>query len=102
MLVEQVNRLDLEPPERGVHDLLDVLWRAVQPALLAAVPIEAELGGDDHLPAKRREGLAEELFVGERPVDFGGVEAGDAEFDGLPHQGDHLLSIGSLAVSTSS
>src|SRR5713101_7707244 len=77
MLVEQINRADFEPLERGLDDLLDVLRPAVQAALLAAVTIESELGGDDHLLAKRSEGLAHEFLVRERAIDLGGVEESD-------------------------
>jgi hypothetical protein len=47
------------------------------------VDVEAELGGDDDLVADGREGFADELFVDEGAVDFGGVEEGDAAVDGL-------------------
>ena len=93
VLVEQVDGLDLEPLERALGGLLDVLRPAVQarPALHAAgvelrVEVESELGGDDHLVAERGEGLADEFLVRERAVDLGGVEERDAELDGRPDQ----------------
>ena len=55
--------------------------------------VEPELGGDHHLLAEGRQRFAHEFFVGERAVDFGGVEERDAEFDGRPDQGDHLLLV---------
>ena len=83
VLIEQVDGIDLEPLERGFRDLLDVLGPAVQARLLPVrVDVEPELGGDHHLLADRREGLAHQLLVRERTVDFGGVEEGDAEVDG--------------------
>ena len=54
------------------------------------VRLPAEFGGDDHLLAERSEGFADELFVGERAIDFGGVEKGDAELDGGMEERDHL------------
>jgi len=60
---------------------------------------EAELGYDRDLIANRRERFAHELFVGERPIGFGGIEKRDAPFDGRPSQGDHLLLIAGRAVS---
>src|SRR5205823_1139849 len=47
VLVEEVDRLGLEPPERALDDLSDVLRAAVQPPLLALrADAEAELGRD--------------------------------------------------------
>jgi hypothetical protein len=64
----------------------------------AGSAVEAELGGDDDLFANRGEGLADELFVGERAVDFGGVEEGDAEVDGFVEEGDHFSFVFGGAV----
>ena len=72
---------------------LDVLRPAVEAALLAGlrIEIEAELGGDHHLSAERRQRFAHELLVGEWAVDFGGVEEGDAALDGRADQRDSCL-----------
>ena len=61
---------------------LDVRGPAVQPGLLAAFDLEAELRRDHDAIANRRERFADELFVRERPVHFGGVEERDAAVDG--------------------
>ena len=75
----------LEPLQRRVGHLLDVLGAAVETRCFAVgVKVEAELGGDHHLVAYRREGFAHKFFVRERAVDFGGVEEGDSEVDGGP------------------
>jgi hypothetical protein len=47
---------------------------AVQPGLLAALELEAECGRNHHLSATRLERFADELFIRERPVRFGGIE----------------------------
>src|SRR5208283_5910840 len=99
MLIEQINRLDLEPLERSLNHTLDARRFAGYTALLAGVAIESELGGDDHLATERREGFADEFLVRERAIDFGGIEERDAEFDGFPNQRDHLLLVGSRAVT---
>ena len=70
------------------------------PAGLAVGVDEAELGGDDDLAAERGECLADELLVGQRTVDLGGVEERDAELDGAADDADHLvaeLAFGDLA-----
>src|SRR5208282_1862576 len=92
-------RLDPEPLERSLDDLPDVRGLAVQAALLAAVAIEAELGGDDHLPAERSQRLAHKFLVRERAIDLGGVEERDALFDRRPDQGNHLLPVTRRAVT---
>ena len=61
--------------------------RLSRPSAPVRVDLEPELRGDHHLLAERCEGLADELFVGERTVDFSGIEEGDAAFDGGPNQG---------------
>ena len=64
--------------------------RLFEAGLLAGLGIdaEAEFGGDDHLVAERREGLADHFLVGEGAVDFGGVEEGDAALDRRADQRD--------------
>ena len=57
-------------------------------AASVGIDIEAELGGDDDLAAEGREGLADEFFVVERAVDFGGVKESDAALDGGAEQSD--------------
>ena len=102
MLIEQVDGLDLEPLERALDGLLDVLRPAVQARRtgprIAATEVEPELGGDHHLLAEGSEGFAHEFFVGERAVDLGGVEECDAAFHGGPEKSGHLLLVFGRAV----
>ena len=82
---------------------LDVLGPAVQArAACRRVELEAELGGDHHLVAERRERFADQLLVRERAVDLGGVEERDAALDGRADQRDHLLLVGRPGRSRSS
>ncbi len=66
--------------------------RLFRPRLRARrrIDVEAELGGDHDLVAERRQRLADEFLVGERAVDLGGVEEGDAALDGRADQRDRL------------
>ena len=57
----------------------------------AALLGEPELGGDDDLFAHRCQGLADQLFVGERAVHLSGVEEGDAEVDRSADESDAVL-----------
>ena len=85
VLIEQVDDIDLEPLERGLGDLLDVLRPAVQPGPLspaAGSSLNPNLVAITTCPRNGSEGFAHEFFVRERAVDFGGVEEGDAAFDG--------------------
>jgi len=99
VLVEEVNGLDSEPLERALDALLDRLRPAVEAGALAGREIEAELRRDHDPVADGGESLADELFVGERAVDLGGVEEGDAAFDRRPDQRDHRLFVAGRAVA---
>ena len=66
--------------------------------MIAATQIESELGGDDHLIAVRGERLADQLLVGERAIHLGGVEEGDAAFNGGLEQRSHLLFVFGRAI----
>ena len=91
VLIEQIDAIGLQPLQRGLGDLPDVLGPAVQAGSADRWPnFEAELGGDHDLVAERRERLADQLLVGERAVDLGGVEEGDAALDGGADQRDRL------------
>src|SRR4029077_10275266 len=55
MLVEQIDRIHLEPLERRLRDLLDVLRATIEAVPLASISrirLEAELRCDRHLAAK--------------------------------------------------
>src|SRR5256885_2030240 len=75
VLIKQVNDAGLQAFERCFSDFLDVRSPTVQPGLFAGVRInfEAELRGDGHLFTEGSERFADEVFVSERAVDFGGI-----------------------------
>jgi hypothetical protein len=77
VLVQQVDAFHVQPTQRVLDGGPDVCGATVQAGRAAAVEREPELGGDHNVLADRGEGLADELFVGERPVDLRGVEEGD-------------------------
>jgi hypothetical protein len=61
VLIEQIDRIDLESLQRGLRDLFDVLGPAVQASLATfGINLEPELGGDHHLAAEGRECLSHE------------------------------------------
>ena len=101
MLVEQVDDLDAEPLQRRIADLTDVLGPAIHAGVFACLGIdhETELGGDHHLAAHWLQRLADDFLVGERAVDFGGVEEGDAQFHRLTDQLDALLLAEAVVVA---
>ncbi len=80
VLVEEVDAVGAQPLQRGLGHLLDVFGPAVQATLGAGlgIEVEAELAGDDHLVAHRLQRFADQPLVGERAIDLGGVEEGDA------------------------
>ena len=78
MLIEEVDGFDAETLERAFDGLFDVLGATIDTgsarAIVGAAEIESEFGGDDCLLAEGREGFADEIFVCEWAIDFGGVE----------------------------
>src|SRR5947207_7683998 len=94
MLIEQIDRIDLESPERCFGDLLDVF----RPAICARLPsvstkLETEFGGDHYLIANGSERFAHEFFVCERAVRFSSIEKRYAAFYRRPNQRDHFLLV---------
>ena len=102
VLIEQVDRLDLEPPERSLGDFPDVRRPAVQAARLPASNVNPNLVAITTRSRNGRQGFADQLFVDVRAVGFGGVEERHASLDGRPNQGDHLLRCPWLGRSRSS
>jgi hypothetical protein len=96
MLIEQVDHVDLESLQRRVGNLFDVFGTTVQPEPARGAvrfDLESELCRYHHLVADRRERRAKKLLVGEGPVDFGGIEEGDATVHRRTQEGDHLLFV---------
>nr|BFE73389.1 hypothetical protein GCM10020092_066900 [Actinoplanes digitatis] len=93
VLVEEVDPVGAQPPQRRVGDPADVLGTAVHAVRAAAADVEAELGGDDDPVAQRLEGLADQLLVDVGAVDLGGVEERDAGLDGATQDADHLVAV---------
>lgn len=62
------------------------------------VDVETELGGYHHLAADGLERLAEQLFVGEGAIGFGGIEMGNAAVMGGANQLDHLALVGCRTI----
>ena len=95
VLVVEVDVVGAEPSQRAVDGAADAGRVAGQPAGWDAVLLEGEpeLGGDDDVVAVRLEGFADDVLVGERPVDLGGVEERDAELDGAADDGDAVGAV---------
>src|SRR5581483_11701108 len=99
MLIEEVDPIGLQPLKRGLGDFFDVLGAAVQASLLAVLDLEAEFCGDCYLITKRRKRFAGEFFVGERTVDFRGVEECDAALDCRANNRNAVLFVNSGAIA---
>ena len=99
VLVEQVDRVDTQTPERCLGHLPDARRAAVErsTALAPGTEVEAELGRNHDLASERRQRVADQGLVGERPVYLGGVEEADAALHGTAQQGDHLAAVGHRA-----
>src|SRR5437660_11046189 len=93
MLIIEIDDVGPESFQRTLDALFDALGPAVLDLLSAGITSDAELRGDHHLSAHRRQRLANELFVGVRTVDFGGIEECDAAFDGRADERNHRLLV---------
>ena len=83
VLVEQVDRVGPQPLQRSLHASADRARGGCRARpVRRALQVEPELRRDHDLVADRLERLADELLVGERAVDLGGVEERDAAVDG--------------------
>src|SRR5205823_6833943 len=69
------------------------LGPAVLHLLPAGITSDPELRGDHHVRAQGLQRLANQLFVGVRTVDLGGIEERDAAFDGRADERDHRLLV---------
>src|SRR6476659_5807117 len=75
MLIEEIDAVGLQSPERRFGYLLHVLWPAVDTNLLSLeTDGEAELGSNHNLVADRCEGFPDKFFVGKRAVHFSSVK----------------------------
>ena len=79
VLVVEVDVVGAEPLQGSLEGGADVRRAAVEvTGATAGVGDHAELGGQHDLVAAVPDGPADEFLVGERPVDLGGVDQGDA------------------------
>src|SRR6476659_158569 len=79
-----VNAVGPEALQRLLDDGLDVLGPTVEatpPLSGGGIDVEAELGVDHDPISYRSQRLPNQFFVGEGPVDLGGVEKRDAVID---------------------
>jgi hypothetical protein len=93
VLIEEVDPVGPKPAERCLGHLLHVLGATVQPVSVSPIDAEAELGGDHDLVAPPLQRAAEQLFVGERTVDLGRIEQGNAELDRAVYRCDRLALV---------
>src|SRR5262249_761076 len=84
VLIKQIDEVGFEALERGLHNLFDVRGLAAEAASVASdwIEVPGKLWCDDDVLAKGSQGLSDELFVVKRTVGLGGIEEGDAAFDG--------------------
>jgi hypothetical protein len=91
VLVVQVDVVGAEAPQGAFDRGADVGWAAVEDTGAAAgVGDHAELGRHHDLVAAAFDRAANELLVGVRPVDLGGVEEGDAQVERPVDRADGL------------
>ena len=99
VLIQKIEPIGLQSGQRSVGDLPDVRGTAVEPRLLAALELETKLGRNHHLIANRAEGLADEYFIRERSVGFGGIEERDATVNRRADDRNALVTAGGRPVT---
>ena len=102
MLIKQIDHIRPKSLQRSFSNFLDVFRPAIQIApscFGCGSSLEAELGGDRNSITKRSQGFTYEFFIREWAVHFGGIEQGDASFNGRPNQSDHFLFVFGRAVT---
>jgi hypothetical protein len=87
MLVEEIDHVRPQSPQASFRRLPDVRRPAVDACLFAVLDPETEFRGNDDALAQRGEGLADELFVDERPVHLSGIEKRNTPSDSVTNQG---------------
>ena len=98
VLIEQVDGVDAQPPQRALAGAAGVFRAAVGADGGVAVPLHRELGGDHQPLAPALDRRADQLLVAEGPVHLGGVEEGDAEVDRLVDRAGGGVVIGVAIV----
>jgi hypothetical protein len=91
VLVVQVDVVGAKPPQRTFERGADVGRAAVEDTgASSGVGDHAELGRHHDLVAAVLDRAADEFLVGERPVDLGGIDEGDAQVEGSVDGADGL------------
>ena len=95
MLIEKVNGLYSEALERPFDGLPDAPWLAGHAAVRPGhrIDVEAEFGRDHHLVPDWTQSFADDLFIGERPVDLRGVEESNAAFNRGVDEGEAIATL---------
>jgi hypothetical protein len=99
VLVEKIDRIGFEALERGLGDLPDVLWPAVQPSLLAVLDLEAKFCGDLYLMAEWSQRLTDEFFIRVRTINLRCIEERYTTLDRRANQRNPLLLLHGRAVA---
>ncbi len=94
MLVVEIDVIDVEALQAGIAGFADVVGLAVDgaDAGVAGIADDAELGGEHDLVAPALDGASDEFFVG-GAIHVGGIEEGDAEFEGAMDGGDGFVVV---------
>src|SRR5438552_2021349 len=83
VLIIKIDYIDIEPAQTSFARFLQVIRLAIDAAklLFNRVAQNSELGRDDNFFAVTFQGAADQLFVGVRTVNVGGVEKRDPELE---------------------
>ena len=93
MLIEQIDDIGPQALERRFGNLLNMLWTAVQPSLLAVFDVESELGRDHYIFTKWSQRLAHEFFICVGTINLRCIEERDTALHRHANKRDPLLIV---------
>src|SRR5579864_7650993 len=99
VLIKQIDDIRPEALERGLGHFLDMHRAAIEASLLAVGELKPKFRCNRYLASKRNESFADEFFIRERAIYFGGIEKRNPAFNSRTDHRDPLLFIDRLAVA---
>ena len=84
MLVEQIDRIDIQRLGLRLYHLLDMLWPAVQALLLFGLRSTSKPNFVAMITTNRRQRLSYKFLVGERAIGLSRIEERDTAKDTSP------------------
>src|ERR1700719_4217638 len=95
MLIVEIDAIDLQPAQTSFARFLDVIGFAIDSAesWLLGIAQDSKLRREDDLFAMPSQRTADQLFVGVRSINVGGIEKSDAELERARNRSERFFII---------